>query len=86
MVEFGKRLRRIKLRHSSVDVYRYMCLTSCSAMFMLSYVIYRIVGLKERQERKWRKCYNYLKLWCILYAVLACIGDCKAREGLVFLR
>ena len=30
-------------------------------------------------------CYNYLKLWCILYAVLACIGDCKAREGLVIL-
>ena len=57
MVEFGKRLRRIKLRHSSVDVYRYMCLTSCSAVFMLSYVIYRIVGLKERQERKWRRCY-----------------------------
>ena len=26
-------------------------------------------------------CYNYLKLWCILYAVLACIGD----EGLVIL-
>ena len=48
----GTLLRRTKLRHSSVDVYRYMCLTSCSAVFMLSYVIYRIVGLKERQERK----------------------------------
>ena len=41
MVEFGKRLRGIKFRHSSVDVYRYMC----------------VVGLKERQERKWRRCY-----------------------------
>ena len=29
-------------------------------------------------------CYNYLKLWCILYAVLACIGDCKARPGMLF--
>ena len=29
-------------------------------------------------------CYNYLKLWCILYAVLACIGDCKARLGMLF--
>ena len=48
----GTLLRHIKLRHNSVDVYRYMCLTSCSAVFMLSYVIYRIVGLKERQERK----------------------------------
>ena len=64
MVEFGKRLRRIKLRHSSVDVYRYMCLTSCSAVF---------VGLKERQD------------YGAYYAALACIGDCKAREGLVIL-
>ena len=29
-------------------------------------------------------CYNYLKLWCILYAVLACIRDCKARPGMLF--
>ena len=29
-------------------------------------------------------CYNHLKLWCVLYAVLACIGDCKARPGMLF--
>ena len=83
MVEFGKRLRRIKLRHSSVDVYRYMCLTSCSAVFMLSYVC-GPEGASGAQMAQ-MLCYNYLKLWCILYAVLACIGDCKAREGLVIL-
>ena len=59
MVEFGKRLRRIKLRHSSVDVYRYMCLSSAVC-----------VGLKERHERKWRRCYvivilNYGAYFCI---------------------
>ena len=26
-------------------------------------------------------CYSYLKLWCILYA---CVGDCKARPGMLF--
>ena len=71
MVEFGKRLRRIKLRHSSVDVYRYMCLTSCSAVF---------VGLKERHERKWRRCYVIVIL---NYGAYCCISLYRGRPAKV---
>ena len=37
------------------------------------------VGLKERQERKWRRCYV-----TIILNYGAYLGDCKARPGMLF--